>query len=260
MLGDNKGMSPPPLALTPPQQQILIPESTLCFTGDRNSPTKRADYTGAFLPECKQFMSLWKIPGANHLKVNLGTSELTRYQALKKFITERTQATGKAPTSLVFFCHGLKNKIQLGINLTNAREFSKFIADLHTQQGGGLGSSFISPVVVLYACSTGSGPGVGGDGGFADKFRDALCEAGLTECRVYGHETSGHTVRNPRKRVFEGRGSTIGGTGGTWLIAPGTPMFRTWQRELAKPSSSLRYRYAYLTLAGLHYELVTLPK
>jgi len=89
-----------------PLQEITSPssiESTiLCFTGDRNAPNKKADFTGAFLPECKAFMKYHNIPAGNHLRVNLGLSEAKRYDSLKTFIASK----GHGPTSLVFFCHG----------------------------------------------------------------------------------------------------------------------------------------------------------
>lgn len=201
-------------------------------------------------------MKYHNIPAGNHLRVNLGLSEAKRYDSLKTFIASK----GHGPTSLVFFCHGLKTKIQLGLTVNNVKAFVQFLKTLIPSSGSG-GSVLRSPpglTVILYACSTGSGPGVGGDGGFADKLRDALCEGGFTQARVYGHETSGHTVRNPRKRIFEGRGSPVGGMGGTWIVAPGTLLFKKWQKELAKSTSSLKYRFPYMTLAAIHTELLTL--
>ena len=65
--------------------------------------------------------------------------------------------------------------------------------------------------VVLYACSTAKGENtaqdmeaVGGDGGFTDRLRDLLCQAGAVDYQVDAHSTAGHTMKNPYVRRFQG--------------------------------------------------------
>jgi len=84
----------------------------------------------------------------------------------------------------------------------------------------------------LYCCLTGFSLNIAGDGGFADKLRDAFCEAGMTWVKVYAHTTAGHTTRNPYVRIFEGQGSPIGGIGGQLLVQPGAKLWKTWRSAL----------------------------
>lgn len=234
----------------------LDPTATLCLTGDRNSPDKPADFTGAFLPEILAFMKLHGIdPGSQHKKVDLSQGDLGRFQQVLDFTdTTSRNVLHKAPTCLVFCCHGLQNKIQVGLKTTNLDQVSALLRKLHTDLGT---PNTTDMTVVLYCCSTGGGPGPGGDGGFADDFRDSLCRAGFTTCRVYGHEVSGHAVKNPFKRLFEGMGSPVGGCGGYPLVAQGTPLFPKWRKALA--SGDLRFRYPWMTVADIHKELLATP-
>lgn len=226
---------------------ILQPGFTLCFTGDRNAPNKPADYTGAFLPECLAFMKLHVIDAVkNHLKVNLGNVEPKRKEEVLSFIERRSIEEGRGPNTLAIFCHGLQNKIQLGFSKFNVDELSKLLRKLH-------GPAEDKITILLYCCSTANG-GLGGDGGFADSLRDSLCGHGFTNCRVMAHVVSGHTTKNPTKRLFEGLGSNVGGTGGIYILKPGTSLFPKWRAKLA--NTDLRFRCGFMSIAEIHAELV----
>jgi hypothetical protein len=113
------------------------------------------------------------------------------------------------------------------------------------------------PVVALYCCSTGAASSAdayaefGGDGGFADRLRDALCVAGGVHCTVDAHTTAGHTTMNPYVRRFEGRGSRVGGVGGFDLVSPKSgDLWRRWRRALRE--TSLRYRFPVMSVAEIH--------
>ena len=94
------------------------------------------------------------------------------------------------------------------------------------------------------ADSPGDGPG--GDGGFADALRDALSERGVTG-HVDAHVTTGHTTRNPHVRRFYCDGAAAG-TGGDWLVAPGSPKWRRWVTAL---KGDMRFRFPWLTPAEI---------
>lgn len=233
----------------------IDPSRTLCFTGDRNgtNPDHPNDFYGAFLPEIRRFMQFHKINSkTNHKMVNLGLGDAGRYNEVMKFMETAAKASGKAPTTLVFCCHGLLPKIQLGLKIGNVADFASRLRALHVALGTPTQEEV---VIVLYACTTGSGPGPGGDNGLADKLRDALCQAGFYQCRVYAHQVSGHCTRNPRKRIFEGNGSHLGGVGGVWIIDPGSNgnVFRKWQKALA--GTSLLYRFPFMTISDIHKEI-----
>lgn len=224
------------------QQKI---KNILVFTGDRNSDDKPADYTGAFLPEALAFMKYHNIPSANHLRVDLSKTESTRRQRVYDFIKKRNKEIGPID-GIAFFCHGLTRKIQLGIRISDLENFAYLL------------KSIVSPenkqfTIALYCCSTGDGPGVGGDGGFADKLRDSLCQVGLTECSILAHSVSGHTTKNTMKRKFDGMGSPVGGVGGLSIVNPGTILWKKWKTAIT--TTPFRYKIPFMTIAEIHKEL-----
>lgn len=219
-------------------------KNTICLTGDRNAVGKN-DYTGAFLPECKAFMSCWNL--SVHKKINLANNNTKRKDELFKEIREFAKTEG-TPEVIAIFCHGLSKSIQFGLTNSNVKEFAALLRELH-------GPYNTEVAVILYCCSTGtSAVGTGssnqnGDGGFADALRDALCKEGFVDCRVMGHSESGHTTRNPTKRFFDGQGSSFGGNGGQWIVAPKTSHFSKW-RDLLKTDA--RFKVPFMTIAEIH--------
>lgn len=117
-------------------------------------------------------------------------------------IVESVRAT--QPDIVVFFCHGLTQRIQPGFERgPQFRALARALA--HTG------------LVVLYCCSTAGGPGVNGEGGFADRLRDAA------NVDVMGHVGPGHTSRRPYIRWFDTERESDN-AGGGWLVPPpGTP-------------------------------------
>jgi hypothetical protein len=141
---------------------------------------------------------------------------------------------------VALFCHGLARGIQTGHDLATVATLADAIS-----------ASTAPPrhlVVTLYACDaadTRTG-GPGGDGGFADALRDALSERGITG-HVDAHVTTGHTTKNPYVRRFYCDGQAAG-TGGDWLVAPGSPKWRAWVRAL---KGDMRWRFPWLTPAEI---------
>lgn len=210
----------------------------LILTPRKNRPGK-SDYTGAFLPEAKAFAALHKIAPERIVDVDATAPN----SACRAHVEAALQSNG--PLSLVaFFCHGLRTGLQLGHSIQTVDALAKAIAKNGSE----------SIVVALYACSTGGGPAPGGEGGFADRLRDALCRAGKSHCSVVAHDNAGHATRNPRVRRFEGRGSPVGGMGGTWLVAPGSELWKPWVRALQK--TDLRLRFPLMDPAQIHRELL----
>jgi len=113
------------------------------------------------------------------------------------------------------------------------------------------------PRVTFFACSAADNPrrkgvsldGPGTDGGFADEVRDELCRQGCSWSIVYAHATAGHASKNPFLAAFEGRGSNLGGQGGSAVVRAKGPLWRTWKVLMADPSDepSLRHRLPMLT-------------
>lgn len=130
----------------------------------------------------------------------------------------------KEITLVAFMCHGWKQGIQLGFDLTNI----EFLASVLK----GLGS----PKIMLYCCGTAEG-GVDGDGGFADRLRD------LSGFTVNAHDGVGHTTRRPYVKRFEGGEARIGGD---WIIAPNSDLWPKWYKAL-KGDGDFRFRYPMMS-------------
>lgn len=106
--------------------------------------------------------------------------------------------------------------------------------------------------VTFYACSAADNPtkkgisldGPGTDGGFADEVRDELCRQACPWSIVYAHATAGHATKNRFLAAFEGRGSPLGGQGGSAVVRAKGPLWGTWKVAMADPSDevSLRHR------------------
>jgi hypothetical protein len=220
-------------------------KNILIFTGDRNSDGKPADYTGAFLPEALSFMKFHGIPVSNHLRVDLSKTENTRRQRVYDFIKKKHKELEHID-GIAFFCHGLTRKIQLGIRIPDLENFASLIKEV-AKPGT---KEFVIP---LYCCSTGDGPGVGGDSGFADQLRDALCQVGFTQCSILAHSTSGHTTRNPMKRKFDGLDSPVGGSGGISIVSPSSILWKKWRTAIS--GTDLRFRVPFMTISEIHNEL-----
>jgi hypothetical protein len=217
--------------------------SLLIVTPDRNTPGRK-DFSGAFLPESLAFAVRANVHSVDRdeirtVRIDLGGSGAARRAQLITAIAECER-----PLELVaFFCHGLMRKLpQLGWDTGNVAELATALAARMP----------IGARVVLYACSTAAGSGTGGDNGFADRLRDALCAAGAIDCQVDAHFGAGHATMNPRVRRFEGRGSHTGGVGGAWIVPPGSPKWRAW---IAKLKTPYRFDFPFLPLASIHAAL-----
>jgi hypothetical protein len=220
----------------------------LAFVPDTNSPGKR-DVTGAFLPEARAFTGLHDLPDPVAFPSGAGVSFRRRGDAVLRAIAQHRDLEVVA-----FFCHGWRDGIQAGFRVPSIDRLADALAVAGTPQ----------LIVALYACDaardaddarsddTGAA-GPGGDGGFADELRDALCRRGLVDCRVDAHVTTAHTTRNPYVRRFEGGGSIMGGQGGSWLVRPGSRLWRTWVRALR--GTTLRLRFPLMSAADVHAEL-----
>jgi hypothetical protein len=197
----------------------------------------RRDATGAFQPEAEAFCRARG--GVPFLVGNTLDAPAMRAQVYGQI----DRAVGPVRT-VACFCHGSGTGIQFGFNRRNAIDLALAIAKVSTPDVR----------VALYCCNTAGGPGVGGDGGFADSLRDALCRAGAVQCQVDAHTTAGHTTRNPYARRFLGMGSAVGGVGGLWIVAPRSTLWAKWRRALR--DTSLRFDFPFLSIAEIHARLM----
>lgn len=216
--------------------------SALVFAPLRNAPGKHD--AQEFLNEAHAFN---RAHGFND-QVAVFDNALPQVDRRDEFLTRLRIFTRGELDVLALFCHGWPDGVQLGFHCAHAR-------GLATELKAVAASKL---TVALYCCSTGADkdgndaderqPGPGGDGGFADRLRDELCDAGIA-ATVFAHSTAGHATRNPWVRVFEpGRRA-----GGEWLVSPDGPVWRKWLRALH--STDLRLRFPLMAQSELEREL-----
>ena len=222
-------------------------KNILVLAPKHNTGTKK-DATGAFQPEAMAFAKRHRVPKSQVVWIDNHLSKPAMRKAVLSEI-EKVKALSGGLQSLAVFCHGWKTGIQFGFNLATVASLAEALADVKDVR------------VPLYACNTAKGANgknsepVGGDGGFADRLRDALCEAGAVDCYVDAHTTAGHTTKNPYVRRFGGMGSPVGGVGGYFLASPtNKKLFAQW-RKLLK-DSNLRFDFPFMTVAEIHNTIV----
>lgn len=209
---------------------ILLPQ--------HNSHGKN-DVTGAFKPEAFHFAKALTADGWDCTihAFDHSASKAARRKQVESVIWE--QGACGLWDLVAFFCHGYTTGMQTGHDLATVDSLAECIA---------LRSSD-TVLVPLYACDT-AGTRVrkaaGGDGGFADALRDALSVRGK-HGHVDAHTTTAHTTKNPHVRRFWMDGEARG-TGGDWLVAPGSPKWSSWCKALRGP---MRFRFPLLTAAEI---------
>jgi hypothetical protein len=196
--------------------------------------TTKPDATGAFIPEAKNYAKWLTAQGwtVERYPFDNRAQKLQRRREVEGLLRE-----GDPVQHFAFFGHGLAKGLQSGHDLATVSTLAEALA---------VACNWGRLVVTLYACDAADGKGPGGDGGFADALRDALSERGITG-HVDAHVTTGHTTRNPHLRRFYMDGAAVG-TGGDWLVAPGSPKWRRWVTAL---KGDMRFRFPWLTAAEI---------
>lgn len=221
--------------------------NVLVLHATKNTGGKR-DATGAFMPESGRFAEQLKRlhPDAHVVRVGFDNTLLPRHRRAQ---VEKVIALGPAGDGaghwdrVALFCHGTHRGLQTGHTLAT---LPRLVAALAPRLRGPNHA-----IITLYACSTADGKdtkakGPGGDGGFADRLRDKLSVLGFLG-HVDAHSTVGHTTINPFVRRFYLDGQAEG-YGGDWIVAPGSPEWRTWVRRLADKNDTLRFDFPSMTL------------
>lgn len=216
----------------------------LVLRPDRNH--KLSDYTGAFLPESTLFSRYHRRVGRKVIEheINIDKGPVRRRREVLEAI--RSWSESYVIDAVAFFCHGWPTGIQLGFRLAHVELLAKALAAANPTGN--------ATTVSIYSCLTGKGP-AHGDGNFADELRDALCVEGQIYGRTMGHATSGPAEQNPYVRLFDGNGSPVGGTGGNWIVRPGTAQWAKWRRAM---KGGLRHRFPWMPVEKIHRYLETL--
>lgn len=220
---------------------MKLSERTLVFAPLRDTKGKH-DATGAFQPEAKRFLTRHGLPTRNLVLVdNARSKQAMREQVLDRIAAARrcTSAILGEDRGVVFFCHGWRKGMQFGFDIATASLLAQAVKDFAGDHA----------VVMFYSCSVGTGPGMNGDGGFADAMRDELCRAGAVWCSVTGHYTAGHCTMNPYANRFVGLGSKAGGIGGFTLVSRSNrPLWARWRAAL---KTDFRFDYPFLSAENI---------
>jgi hypothetical protein len=222
-------------------EMAMASSSIVCFAPKHNTDGKH-DATGAFQPEMHAFAKHWSRYGVDEALIdNERSADIMRKAVIAELQQHRQQKC------IAFFCHGWKGGIQLGFRLYMVETFAAALGSAISATG----------CVVLYACDAGRDsdnesnddllPGPGGEGGFADELRDALCRARTDWVgHVDAHVSTAHTTRNPHVRRF-----TAGGTS-EYLIRADSPLWPAWKRAL---KGDLRFRFPLMSRSDIEVEL-----
>lgn len=238
----------------------VSPADVLILTPDRNE--KKADYTGAFLPEARNFAKLHGISRDQIHAINVSKPMAVRARQSLDLIREHR------PRVLVVFCHGYSTGIQIGfrspVNVKRKKgwyrptkrsklDFDELVALMATESP--------NSTIVLFCCSTGDDPDSddetapgSGDDSFADLLRDRLCEADARTCRVFAHVTAGHTTRNPHVKLYDGGYSATGGAGAAYIARPRSKSFRRLAKAL---KTDFRFRLPFMSISRINELLET---
>ncbi len=200
------------------------------------------DWHGAFRPEAEHLVAVHQLPAAALVQIDIDQDEGGRRAQVLRAIE---QSPGL--DLLAVLCHGWKGGLQLGFHLHDVPVLASALA---TSMAPGC-------KVVLYACWDGDGAGANGDGGFADQLRDCLSRcvvpAGPWSGWIDAHSGKGHCTSNADVRRFPAGEAE----GGAWLVAPGSPLWPAWEREVHdRHGSTLRLRYPLLSQEAVHDELL----
>lgn len=204
------------------------------------------DATGAFIPQAIGFAKARRAAGDVVEHVPFDPTIVDRAARRRAFLGAIEAA--QPFDALVYFGHGLRTGLpSAGITMAT---LPALVAAIRRKASKRL-------IVTLYACSTAGAPGrdrdkLEGDGGFADELRDALSVAGHVGW-IDAHTVAGHTTVNRMTRRFYLDG-VARGTGGAWLVAPGSPEWAAWGRAL-KADPSFRFGFPFLTASELHARL-----
>ena len=198
------------------------------------------DATGAFIPEAINFNKHRTSKGdvVQVFPFKNTAAPAKRFEEVLKLIE------GANPfDAFVYLGHGLRNALpSAGVTQANRKK----LTDLLVKKS----KSKKKLYVTLFACSTAETTTgqPGGEGGFADKVRDDLVEAGFTEGWIDAHPVPGHATQNSLvKRFYLSKEEAA--KGGNYIVAPGSPEFKKWKTKLNSKwrDDPFRFDFPFLT-------------
>jgi len=238
---------------------LRINDGSIAFAPKHNRPGKGD--AREFQSQAKQWCKFFNLDPDERLVIFDNSKSKAHMRDTVLEALERLPLSGLDPVVTAFFCHGYKRGLQPGFDLGHVDRLAKAIS----YRGGK------NVIVPLYACDTARDldrdraddlEEFGGDGGFADELRDALCRAGSVFAKVDAHTTAGHTTRNWNLRRFKGDGSSVGGKGGFYIV----PIVRDeksekhviWLKWREQMKTDFRWMFPLMTTTEIHHYLAAL--
>ena len=150
-----------------------------------------------------------------------------------KVMRELKKRKGQRYDAVVFFCHGWKNKIQLGFKRKSIPALARRLGEMAGRR----------LTVVLYCCSCAV------PGGIAEHLRNEMVD--VHECQVTGHVTAGHTTRNPYVRNYMWKnGQKI-----DWnTMYRKFKLWQSWRLNLSE-DDTFRFRFPFMDMPEILREL-----
>jgi len=228
---------------------IVTEKPTFIALAPMHNSKGKKDATAAFQPEARRFLEYHGQPESNlYLIDNHKTKANMRGQVADAI------SSHCGIRCIGFFCHGSKRGMQFGYDKRNVHLLAGDIAEYSRPEVD----------IPFYSCDVARDgdrerkddlEAFGGDGGFCDELRDALCEIyeGFWG-DVFGHTSVGHTSLNANFRVFPGMGSPIGGTGGFYIIH--RLKKQHWQTWLKMIKTDFRYAVPLLSMREIHLDIL----
>lgn len=226
----------------------------LSLYASKNKGASR-DASGAFIPQAKVFRQTREAAGDLVISVPFDNGSMFPGARRKAFLGAidagrsllRSLHQAERFDAIAYFGHGLRTGMpSAGFGTLSLGPLVQALHAALEQEAR----------VVLYACSMAEAPaagkGIDGDGGYADLIRDQLSVLGHTGW-VDGHTIAGHATINRYTRRFymDGRAPA---TGGTWLVAPGSPEWREWGNDL-KHEHTFRFGFPFMSETEIHAHL-----
>lgn len=222
--------------------------------------------SGEFTREAKKATKVWWDEGH---EVWLAPVKYHRWRQWKmrdrlKRVVNEYMGHGVKFDAVAFFCHGTWKHLKLGWHIWNVGELASLLGSVCSRR----------PKIILYACSCGRGkfekkarwalPRKSVAAGFAkgfDGFAFMLADAFDVDCipRVYAHSAAGHTTKNPYMfdfydvvNVHNDEDRHIDRVGVVWKTSPN---WDRWFMRMRSESSTLRYRFPFMSDVELEREL-----
>lgn len=211
----------------------MTPSASLAICPTHNTKGKR-DVSGAFLPEAEAFTAYRAAEGNVTALMRQFDNRAAKWRRRRE-VEALLDAAPYPLSHVAFFCHGFRRGLQTG------HAFGPLGSSVDKLAAAIARNSVPGVRVTLYACdaardgdaerSDDSKPGPGGEGGFADKLRDALLAHGLRGGHVDAHTVTAHATIAPYVRRFY-VDPEAQDHGGEWIVSPGSAKWQAWRRKL----------------------------